>query len=74
MFVGEGWEGDGGEFAGFEPVNCGGVDGYSFFGGDVGAVFEVVVLAFLFGFEPESGEATKVFLWLGWKKWGWGDE
>jgi hypothetical protein len=53
MLVGEGREGDGGEPAGLQPVDSGGVDGDGLLGGDVGTVLQIVVLPLLLGLQVQ---------------------
>ena len=49
------------ELARLQPVHGGGVDRHGFFRGDVRAVFQVVVLAFLLSLQPKSSQPSEVF-------------
>ena len=62
VLVGERGEGDGGEPAALQPVDCGGVYGNGLLRGDVGPVLQVVVLPLLLRLQVESGEAAQVLL------------
>lgn len=62
MLVGEWREGYGREASRLQPMYGCCVHGDSLLGWDVRTVLQVVVLAFLFGFEEETSQTTKILL------------